>query len=501
MQIINIQHTLSPELPHIYCNIDYKNFRETLIKIDEILRKGRLEDKLIEAAIDKWMISAGENTSDFINTACYPKLWKQFQFALRCNIARILAGKSFRKFSVHLSDSVLFQWFTDIHYFTGKKSISKSAVERFSKMFDDDVIAKTLCEWQSVFLTNVEQTGAIGLSEPVSFCDTFLDATCVKANIHFPVDWVLLRDAVRSLLLAIKTIRAQGLKHRMMDPTAFLKLINNLCIAMTHTRRKKDGKRRRKNILRQMKKLSHLIAKHGERYRELLLKNPDKTDWTQKQVNQVISRIDNILNQLPAAINQAHERIIGERQISSEEKILSLYDPDVHVLVRGKAGNEVEFGNGLLLAEQRNGIIVDWQLFKDKPKADSRTFQPLLERIQKCYGEIDSSTGDRGFYSESNRAFLKEQDIYNGLCPRSPKQLQERLNEPRFLELQSRRSQTEGRIGIFKNVFLGKPLRSKGFLNKQLGVTWCVLTHNLWVIARMALADEKFECKKTKKAA
>ena len=58
------------------------------------------------------------------------------------------------------------------------------------------------------------------------------------------------------------------------------------------------------------------------------------------------------------------------------------------------------------------------------------------------------------------------------------------------MELQKRRSQTEGRIGIFKNVFLGKPLRSKGFLNKQLSVTWCVLTHNLWIIARMALADE-----------
>jgi len=502
MNDLTIQNDLRPAIPNIFDNIDYQNFRDTLIKIDEILRKGKLEDKLIEAAVDRWSISAEEDISVFMNTASYPKLWKQFQFALRCNIARALTGESFRKFSVHLSDSTLFQWFTNIHYFTSKKSISKSSVERFSKMFDDDVIAVTLRKWQSGFLSNSDNAKSIGLNESISFSDSFLDATCVKANIHFPVDWVLLCDAVRSLLLAIKTIRAQGLKHRMMDPANFLKLINKLCIAMTHTRRKKDSKRQRKNILRDIKKLSYCIQKHAERYRALLIKNSEKTSWTETQIKQVVGRIDNILNQLPAAIKQAHERIIGERKVSSEEKILSLYEKDIHVLVRGKSGSEVEFGQGLMLAEQRDGLIVDWELFKDQPKADSQAFQPLMKRIQECYGEISSSTGDRGFDSKSNRDFLKEQNIHNGLCPRSPKQLQERINEPRFLELQKRRSQTEGRIGIFKSVFLGKPLRSKGFLHRQITVSTCVLTHNLWVVARMALADEaERKNKKVKKAA
>ena len=271
---------------------------------------------------------------------------------------------------------------------------------------------------------------------------------------------------------------------------------------MTHTRRKKDSKRQRKNILRDMKKLSRCIQKHAERYRALLIKNSEKTSWTETQIKQVVSRIDNILDQLPAAIKQAHERIIGERKVSSEEKILSLYEKDIHVLVRGKSGSEVEFGQGLMLVEQRDGLIVDWELFKDQPKADSQTFQPLMKRIQECYGEINSATGDRGFDSESNRDFLKEQNIYNGLCPRSPKQSQEQINDLRFLELQSRRSQTEGRIGIFKNVFLGKPLRSKGFLHRRIVVSTCVLTHNLWVVARMALADEaERKNKKVKKAA
>jgi len=491
MNILNIQYDIRPALPHIYGNIDYKNFRETLVKMDEILCQGGLEDQLVEAAMNRGIASSDKNRAIFINTLAYPKLWKQHQFALRCNIARLLIGESFRQFSIRLSDSTLLQWFTRIHYFTHRKAISKSALERFSKLFDEAAMAEILCKWQSDFLNDSNKAETIGLNKPVSFCDIFLDSTCIKANIHFPVDWVLLRDAAKSLLSAIKTIRAQGLKHRMIEPAALMKQMNKLCIAMTHTRRKKDSKKQRKQILREMKKLSHAIQKHAERYRILLIENREKTDWTEAQIKQVINRIDNILTQLPAAIKQAHERIIGERKVSSDEKILSLYDQDIHVIVRGKSGSEIEFGQGLMLVEQRDGLIVDWELFKDQPKSDSRLFQPIIKRMQAYYGRIHSSTGDRGFDSESNRDFLEEQNIYNGLCPRSPRQLQERITEPRFLELQTRRSQTEGRIGIFKNVFLGKPLRSKGFLHRQLNVSLSVLTHNLWVIARMALADEQ----------
>jgi len=215
-----------------------------------------------------------------------------------------------------------------------------------------------------------------------------------------------------------------------------------------------------------------------------------ETDWTYNQAQQVIGRIDNILKQLPAAIHQAHERIIGERQVSSKDKILSLYEPDVHVIVRGKAGNEVEFGNGLLLCEQENGIITHWKLFKDQPPSDSLLLQDAIIDIERHYGPIDSACTDRGFYSKKNQEFLKAHNIYDATCPKSPKALKERLQENKFRSLQSRRGQTEARIGIFKNSFLGRPLRSKGFNNKQLSVSWCVLTHNLWVIARMALADE-----------
>ena len=335
-----------------------------------------------------------------------------------------------------------------------------------------------------------------GLSEPLSFSSAFMDSTCVKANIHFPVDWVLIRDAARSLISAIKRIRKQGLKHRIIEPSVLMSNMNKLSIEMTHARRQKDSKKKRKAILRKMKTLSCCIEKHARRYKAMLEARWQETDWTETQANQVIGRMDNILNQLPAVIKQAHDRMIGERQIKNSDKILSLYEPDTHVIVRGKAGNEVEFGQGLLLCEQPNGIIVDWQLFKEQPPSDSRLLQETVLRLESAYGVIDSVCTDRGFHSQQNESFLKDHKIYDAMCPRSPRQLQERLKDEKFTLLQTRRGQTEARIGIFKNSFLGKPLRSKGFLHKELTVSWCVLTHNLWVIARKAIADEQSALKK-----
>ena len=422
--------------------------------------------------------------------------YKILRYALRCNIARHLTGESFRKFSIRLADSRLFQWFTGISGFEHRKAASKSALDRYEKYFDAAMMDEQIKCWLAELSDPVKAVESAGLKEPVSFASVFMDSTCVKANIHFPVDWVLLRDAVRSLLLAIKTIRKQGLKHRMIDPAVFLRRMNQFCIKMTHTRRRKDSKKQRKLILREIKQLAHCIGKHARRYKKMLQGRWQETNWTQPMIQQVIHRIDNILDQLPAAIKQAHERIIGERPIKNGDKILSLYEPDVHVIVRGKMENEVEFGQGLLLCEQTDGLIMDWKFFRDQPPSDSRLLQSIVVDIEKQYGAVDSVCTDRSFDSQQNESFLKAHHIYDAMCPRSPKQLRARLQESYFVALQSRRGQTEARIGIFKNAFLGRPLRSQGFVHKRLAVSWCVLTHNLWVVARMAIASKRLALQK-----
>jgi hypothetical protein len=106
------------------------------------------------------------------------------------------------------------------------------------------------------------------------------------------------------------------------------------------------------------------------------------------------------------------------------------------------------------------------------------------------YGKPESYTADRGFASADCDCELEELAIFNGICPRSPTKLEERLKDERFADCQKRRASTEGRIGILNNKFFGVRLRDKGFENRELKVCWCIFTHNLWKLAGMAVANK-----------
>jgi len=488
--MIAFQPNFRPALPNVYGASDYCEFRDQLSQIDQLLRCSGVEDAMIDSAMARWEAEAMQE-GVMITQHNRQRQWEQLHYAFRCNVARQLTGESFRVFSIRLADSSLLQWFTGISAFEHRRASSKSSLERYDKCFEvkevEEAIRAVICK----VISKKSATELLGLEHAVRLDAVFADCTCVKANIHFPVDWVLLRDSARTLIAAIKLIRVQGLKHRMPEPSVLVKRMNHLCIEMTHARRRKDSKKVRKRVLRNMKKLARTIEKHGQRYRLILAQNWGKTQWSQAEVGLVLGRIDNVLGKLPKAIRQAHERIIGERRLANDEKMLSLYEDDVHVLVRGKSGSEVEFGNGLYLAEQQDGLIVDWKFFKDQPPADTKLVKKSVDRINQAYGQIDAFCADRGFDELANVKVLEHEDVYNAICPRDPNRMAERKKEPRFMQLQNRRAGTEARIAIFKNAYLGRPLRSKGFAHKQNTVVWGVLTHNLWVLARMALAQER----------
>jgi hypothetical protein len=320
---------------------------------------------------------------------------------------------------------------------------------------------------------------------PLTMNDVYADSTCVQANVHFPVDWLLFRDAVRTIMASITLIREHGIVYRMADPQNFTKEMNRLTIAMTQASCNRRGKKQRKKVFRDMKKLLKTVQLHGVRYHDLLDENWPATDWSENQTRQVLNRLKNVLDQIPAIIKIAHTRIISEKTSPNAEKILSLYEKDVHVIKRGKMDADVEFGNGLYLAEQIDGLIIDWDFYKDK-LPDTLLLQQSIARIKENY-PLRSYATDRGFNSKKNDKLLETESIFNATCPRVLETLVIKMKDPAFRNAQKRRAQTEGRIGIFKNKFIGKKILRKGFENRKSKILWSLLTHNLWVVARKSL--------------
>ena len=96
---------------------------------------------------------------------------------------------------------------------------------------------------------------------------------------------------------------------------------------------------------------------------------------------------------------------------------------------------------------------VDWELVNGKPESDTKMLKRSLDRM-KAGAAIKEVGGDRGFDSQANRDLLEASKVYNGICPKAPSELKKRMKQERFVKLQRRRSQTEGRIAVFKNGFL-----------------------------------------------
>jgi hypothetical protein len=483
-QIIPFPQELQPRLPTIVGNVDYLTLRQRLEQIDAVLRHG-VERDFVERSLTIWKrASSGEPTAQE-----QLKFQQRSRRALRCTVLRTLLQEDYRGFSCQLAGNPLYHWFCLVDALDQVRVPSKSELQRFTGWLPATEMRAVI---DGLLRTAVDQPEKLGLAEALDLEAYFLDSTCLKANIHFPTDWVLLCDGVRTLMKATLLIRKAGLRGRMQTPEEFLRQMNRLSLAMTQQARRAGRKKGRKRVLRQMKQLTRVVRAHARRHRDLLEQQWEQTKLTRGQADQILRRIDGVLELLPKAVRQAHERIIGARPVANADKILSLYDTDVRVIVRGKAGAEVEFGNIVLLGENRQGIILDYEFFRDVAPADSQLLFGSLLRVGEALGrDVDAVVTDRGFATAANSRTLKEGGTFDGLCPRKPAELRRRMKGAKFARLQRRRGQTEGRIAILKQGFLGRPMRAKGAEHRELALAWGVLAHNLWMLARLRKVKKK----------
>ena len=94
VKIISFERPLPQILPTIEGNVDYRELRDRLLRIDELLIQTGLETQWLEADLKQWL---GQHPKVCAkaqqNRQCHS------QRALRCNIARILLQEDFRGFA------------------------------------------------------------------------------------------------------------------------------------------------------------------------------------------------------------------------------------------------------------------------------------------------------------------------------------------------------------------------------------------------------------------
>ena len=500
MTILYEQLKFDSLLPKISGNIDYELCVAELEMMSEIIAEAGVDDDIAQFLIDRaqrrrdaFRAKKGLKPRSLLHSEKV-LIAQNGRKLFRGMLLRKITRESLRVFCCNVAAMSIRQQFCQINGFVEAKIFSKSSLSEFENALPAEYLKKVhgkILIAASGQLAAGEEVNQLGFSTPISIEHCYADTTCMQANIHYPVDWLLLRDATRTSMLACDLIRNAGLRHRMpCEPKGFISQINSLCIQMAQCRRQKDSKKKRKKILRLMKKLLRKVAGHAERHAKLLDEYWPETKYGQVEAKEITDRIRNILSQLPAAIFQAHERIIGERRIKNSEKILSLYEDELHVIVRGKAGSETEFGNTLLLVEQADGLIVDFMLCREKSPGDPTLLINSLEYVDSIMPDkIKSVATDRGFDSPETRKLLDSKNIFNAICPRSIPAYIEKSKDPKFLDHQKRRAQTEGRIAI-TNGYTGNPQRQKSFGHRKIHLALSVLAHNIRKLAKLRLAQQ-----------
>ena len=207
-KIVAFQEEFRQALPIVTGNVDYKIFRETLALITELINFSKIDRKVMIEAVrasqqeyNKNRQSEGRRPKQLTDKEKL-RIQQRARQVLRCGIARHLTGDAYREFSCRLADSALLQNFCLIDRLQEIRVPSKSKLQRDEALFEEGFLREIISEViRQAALTpeSQEDKQSLGLLEAVSLSQYFLDTTCLKANIHFPVDWVLLRDATRTL--------------------------------------------------------------------------------------------------------------------------------------------------------------------------------------------------------------------------------------------------------------------------------------------------------------
>jgi transposase, IS5 family len=170
-----------------------------------------------------------------------------------------------------------------------------------------------------------------------------------------------------------------------------------------------------------------------------------------------------------------------------EGKVLSLFEPHTEVIRKGKAHKPNEFGRLVRIDEVENGIVSGYQVMTGNP-ADTTAWVPALEQHQACFGQApEMATGDRGFFSAKNEQEAHALGVKKVALPARGRLSAKRAEQQKqrwFRRALRWRAGIEATMSTLKHPFSMARATYKGGRGFERYVGWCVITKNLFSIAR-----------------
>jgi transposase, IS5 family len=275
--------------------------------------------------------------------------------------------------------------------------------------------------------------------ETVNRGNLILDATCAPADIRYPTDLGLLNQS-RKQTEKIIDILYDRLEEKPSKKPVTYRVIAKKEYLKVAKKRQPTKKQRRAAIKKQIQ-----YVKKNLKHIEQLELNGAKLEWLNDQQYKMLLVIGTVVEQQSLMYENNQQRV--------DNRIVSLTQPHVRPIIRGKAGKSVEFGAKLSVSYYNGYVFLDkisWDNFNE-----SGDLKAQAERFKELTGNYPESVHvDQIYRTKDNRAWCKERGIRISGVPlgRPPKNIsketkQQARSDERF------RTHIEGKFGEAKRRF------------------------------------------------
>lgn len=407
---------------------------------------------------NRWVILADQIPWDQIEDA-YGELFcddngcpaKSARLALGALLIKERLGISDRETVAQISENPYLQYFLGLMEYQDQPSFDPSMMTHFRKRFDKDILAdinESIVQGAMDEAVPQEVSGERdshtdsandGNDPPSNSGKLIADATCTPADIAYPTDLSLVNEAREKSEAMIDAMHTPFIGIRKKPRTYCQKARKAY---LTVAKQKKPGARKiRKAIGQQLRYLKRNLGHIDRMAEEGLLVYLDKR----------LYRLLLVIKELYRQQQWMYET----RTHSIADRLVSLYQPQVRPIVRGKAKSSVEFGAKVSIS------LVDGFSFVDKIGWDAYNEScDLIEQIKLyhqrfgCYPE--SVHVDQIYRTRENRTFCKKHGIrLSGPPLGRPSEDAALLKEQKKLQYQDEcdRNAVEGKFGQGKRRF------------------------------------------------
>jgi len=398
------------------------------------------------------------------------------EMILRLTLCQIIEGTSLRGIVVRVDDSQILRRFTRVH---GGPMIGHTALCQLRNAIEPETWAAMNRLLAEAAVTNGDISGD----------KLRLDTTAVETNVHYPTDSSLLWDGYRTLARLIADARRVA-PWAVGDKRSHLKAVKRKAVKIARlgkARSASSAVERRTLYSSLIGELEGICARVDAIVVQLRLRMERTTDAAAySQLENLAGELRHYVSLTRRVVCQASERVLEGRKVPNEEKLFSIFEEHTELLIRGKAGKNIEFGHMLHIQQTGEKFISDYEVFEKKP-TEPALLRPAVESHRSLFGcPPKILTADKGYWSQESFDDLSK-DVEIVSIPKKGRRTDaetKREHDAFFRLGQAFRAGVEGSISFLKRVLLLGRCMRKGWDHYAATVGATVFAHNLQVLAR-----------------